>query len=51
MDEDQESTAVKKTNIGFYRTKSDFYIFIDQIERSLERQVYKIKWSLGAIDS
>ena len=43
--------AVKKTNIGFYRTKSDFYIFIDQIERSMESQVHKIKWSPGAIDS
>ena len=43
--------AVKKTNIGFYRTKSDFYIFIDQIERSMESQVHKIKWSPGAMDS
>ena len=41
-------SAVKKTNIGFYRTKSDFYIFIDQIERSTESQVHKIKWAPGA---
>ena len=41
-------SAVKKTNIDFYRTKSDFYIFIDRIERSMESQVHKIKWAPGA---
>ena len=44
-------SAVKKTNIGFYRTKCDFYIFIDQIERSMESQVYKIKSLPEAMNS